>query len=145
MFSKACEYGIKSALYIAEQSLKSDKKVGVKDIAKEIGSPEAFTAKTLQILTKNNIVSSIKGPAGGFYISKDKLKTIKLSHIVMVIDGDQIYKGCGLGLNQCNERKPCPVHHKFKIVREELANLLEKTSLHEMATGLNSGLTFLKV
>lgn len=144
MFSKACEYGIKATLYIAEQALNSEKKTGVKDIAKAIDSPEAFTAKIMQILSKNKIVNSSKGPSGGFYIPKKNLEKIKLSAIVKAIDGDQIYVGCGLGLSQCNAEKPCPVHDQFKVVRDELANMLTKTSLLELATGLDSGLTFLK-
>jgi Rrf2 family protein len=144
MFSKACEYGLKATLYIAEQALKSEKKTGVKDIAKQIDSPEAFTAKIMQILSRNKIVNSLKGPSGGFYIPKENLEKIKLSEIVKAIDGDDIYRGCGLGLSQCNAEKPCPVHDKFKLIREELANMLTQTSLLEMANGLGSGLTFLK-
>lgn len=144
MFSKACEYGIKATLYIAEQAVKSDKKTGVKDIAKAIDSPEAFTAKILQILTKQKIINSLKGPSGGFYIQKNKLEKIKLSVIVKAIDGDHIYKGCGLGLDQCNAEKPCPVHDKFKEIRDGLADMLNNTTLLELATGLDSGLTFLK-
>lgn len=144
MFSKACEYGIKATLYIAEQALNSDKKTGVKDIAKEIDSPEAFTAKIMQILSRNKIVHSLKGPSGGFYIPKEDLAEIKLSQIVEAIDGDQIYRGCGLGLAQCNAEKPCPVHDKFKLIRDELAKMLTETSLLELANGLDSGLTFLK-
>lgn len=144
MFSKACEYGIKATLYIAEQALNSDKKTGVKDIAKQIDSPEAFTAKILQILSKNKIIKSAKGPSGGFYIPKEQLENIKLNVIVKAIDGDQIYKGCGLGLSQCNAEKPCPVHDQFKVIRDELARMLNNTSLLELATGLDSGLTFLK-
>jgi Rrf2 family protein len=144
MFSKACEYGLKATLYIAEQALKSEKKTGVKDIAKQIDSPEAFTAKIMQILSRNKIVNSLKGPSCGFYIPKEILEKIKLSEIVKAIDGDDIYRGCGLGLSQCNAEKPCPVHDKFKHIREELANMLTQTSLLEMANGLGSGLTFLK-
>lgn len=144
MFSKACEYGIKATLCIAQQALKSDKKTGVKDVSKAIESPEAFTAKIMQILSKNKIVSSTKGPSGGFYIPKKDLDSIKLSAIVKAIDGDHIYKGCGLGLSQCNASKPCPVHDQFKVVRDELAKMLNNTTLLELATGLDSGLTFLK-
>ncbi|WP_107038551.1 RrF2 family transcriptional regulator [Brumimicrobium mesophilum] len=144
MFSKACEYGIKATLHIAEQALNSNEKTGVKDISKHIDSPEAFTAKIMQILSKNNIVKSVKGPSGGFYINKKDLEKIKLSAIVKAIDGDKIYVGCGLGLSQCNEAKPCPVHDQFKVVRDELAKMLTNTTLLELATGLDFGLTFLK-
>lgn len=142
MFSKACEYAIKSAIYIAEQS-NLDKRVGIKEIAKAIDSPEAFTAKILQQLSKEQIIDSVKGPSGGFSIDKKKLQTLKLSQIVKAIDGDHIYKGCGLGFKECSEKKPCPVHDKFKIVRNELRKMLEDTSIQELSVNLKKGLTFL--
>jgi Rrf2 family iron-sulfur cluster assembly transcriptional regulator len=143
MFSKACEYGIRAAIYIAGQSMQ-DKRVRLKDISKKIDSPEAFTAKVLQMLAKNNIIKSVKGPNGGFDIDKKQMVKIKLSDIVYAIDGDSIYRGCGLGLKECSEKRPCPVHDKFKSIREELTSMLETTSIYELSIGLKDGLTFLK-
>jgi Rrf2 family transcriptional regulator, iron-sulfur cluster assembly transcription factor len=142
MFSKTCEYAIRATIYIAEQS-NLDKRVGLKDIAKAIGSPEAFTAKILQQLSKDQIIDSVKGPSGGFSIDKKKLKILKLSKVVEAIDGDSIFKGCALGFKECSERKPCPVHNKFKLVREDLRKMLEDTSVLELTLNLEKGLTFL--
>lgn len=143
MFSKACEYGIRAVIYIAVQS-NEGKRVSLKSIAKEINSPEAFTAKILQELVKNDIIDSVKGPSGGFEVERKKMKDIKLSHIVSAIDGDRIYKGCGLGLKDCSETHPCPVHNKFKKIRTDLRNMLENTTVYELSLGLKKGLTFLK-
>lgn len=143
MFSKACEYGIKAVIYIAVQSVNA-KRTTLKDICKEIDSPEAFTAKILQQLTKNKIINSVKGPAGGFEIEKKNLSKIKLSHIVAAIDGEDIYKGCGLGLKECSKIKPCPVHDNFKKIRSDLRKMLESTSLLDLASDLNDGITYLK-
>lgn len=143
MFSKACEYAIRATIYIAVQS-SQDKRVSLKDIAKEIGSPEAFTAKILQQLSRNKIVDSVKGPSGGFTIDKQSMSKIRLSQIVTAIDGDSIYKGCGLGLKECSEKQPCPVHDKFKLIRDELKRMLHNTSVYELSVGLEKGLTFLK-
>lgn len=143
MFSKACEYGIKATIYIAMQSLQG-RRVSLKEIAEKVGSPTAFTAKILHQLAKNDILVSTKGPAGGFQIEKQRIDEIKLSDIVFAIDGGSIYEGCGLGLEKCNANKPCPVHYKFVIVRDELKQMLESTSLFELATGLEVGLTYLK-
>ena len=131
MFSKSCEYGLRAAIFIAEQS-SMENKVGLKVIAKAIDSPEAFTAKVLQSLTKNNIVTSIKGPYGGFMIEESRLKQIKLSDIVSVLDGDSIYTGCGLGLKQCDENSPCPLHYKFIEIRERLREMLEGNTLYDV-------------
>lgn len=131
MFSKSCEYGLRATIYVAEQSTLNTK-VGLKAIAEAIDSPEAFTGKILQALTKNNIITSIKGPYGGFIIEDYRLKEIKLSEIVKVLDGDKIYTGCGLGLKQCNETSPCPLHYKFVAVRENLRKMLEENTLYDI-------------
>lgn len=142
MFSKACEYGIKAMIFIAQKS-KEESRIGLKEIAREINSPEAFTAKILQQLTRDGLLHSLKGPTGGFTLSTSA-EAINLAAIVASIDGDSIYKGCGLGLEQCSESKPCPLHWKFKSVRDDLRNMLENTSLAETSTSLNEGIAFLK-
>ena len=74
MFSKACEYGLRAIIYVAQQS-SQNVKVGLSTLVEEIDSPQAFTAKVMRKLTLNNIVTSIKGPYGGFMIESDKLET----------------------------------------------------------------------
>jgi len=143
MFSKACEYGIKASIYIAEQSL-NDRKVSLKEVAKAIESPEAYTSKILQQLSRNKIIISTKGPSGGFSMDKKSIDKIKLSTIVSALDGNSIYIGCGLGLKQCNEKKPCPVHFQFKVIRDELKKMLETTSVKSLTIDLENGLTSLK-
>lgn len=143
MFSKACEYTIRATVYIAEQS-QEHQRVSLKDIAREIDSPEAFTAKILQQLVRNNIIYSIKGATGGFEINPGKMKSIKLSDIVLAIDGDGIYKLCVLGLKDCSEEYPCPVHHKYKYIKKDIRGMLENTNVLEMSKGLKEGLTCLR-
>ena len=143
MFSKACEYGIKASIFIAEQSL-LDRKVSLKEVAEAIESPSAYTSKILQRLSRSNIINSDKGPTGGFSMNKIELDKVKLSSIVYAIDGDAVYTGCGLGLKKCKENKPCPVHSQFKLIREELKKMLETTTVKTLATDFEKGLTFLK-
>jgi Rrf2 family protein len=142
MFSKACEYGIRATLYIANQSLQN-RRVSLMEIAKAVGTPEAFTAKILQQLVKTKIVESLTGPSGGFIIDKKKISKIMLSQIVTAIDGRSIYNGCGLGLKKCNAKKPCPVHDKFAEIRNNLKLMLETTSVEELTRGVESGVTYL--
>jgi Rrf2 family iron-sulfur cluster assembly transcriptional regulator len=143
MFSKACEYGIRSCIYIATQSLNS-KRPSIREIAKEVGSPEPFTAKILQKLVKNNIIESAKGPSGGFFINTENISKIILRDIVFSIDGPDIYKNCGLGMKECSEVKPCPIHNQFKIIKNGLKEMLDTTNLHQLTLGLEGGMTFLK-
>jgi len=143
MFSKACEYGIRATIYIAMQSLEGNR-VNLKEIGTAIDSPVAFTAKILQQLVKHNIVESVKGAKGGFQIERSRIDSIKLNQIVSAIDGDKIFKGCALGLSECNDSLPCPVHSKFKEIRDNLEQMTKETGIYELATGLEVGLTYLK-
>lgn len=143
MFSKACEYAIRSTIYLALQS-ENDKRVSLKELARAIDSPEAFTAKILQQLVHSGIVHSLKGPRGGFALEPHQRFTTTLSEVVYAIDGDSMFKGCGLGLKSCNEKKPCPVHDKFVAIRAQMKDMLEHTTIDELAHGLKEGITFLK-
>lgn len=142
MFSKACQYGIKAMIYIGTQSLKNER-VKIGEIVEKVGSPEAFTAKILSDLVKNGLIESLKGPYGGFYIPLNQMESTKVIQIVSVIDGDDIFLGCGLGLKECNAQEPCPMHSKFVKIRSELKQALETTSLLELANGIKSGQSIL--
>lgn len=142
MFSKSCEYGIRAIIYIASENEKGEK-VGICEICKNIEAPEHFTAKILQILSRNKIVSSQKGVHGGFFID-DFQKDIRLIDVVTAIDGKALFTGCGLGLKQCSEANPCPLHNKFKAIRNDIKRMLEETSIDELARNLKKGKAVLK-
>lgn len=143
MFSKACEYGIRATVFIARES-KNQNRSGLKTIAKAINSPEAFTAKILQNLVQKEIIKSIKGPQGGFFMDPESNNTV-LAEIVKAIDGDSIMHGCALGLEKCSEDHPCPLHTDFAKIRGNLNIMLETTTVLELTKRLDSGESFLKV
>lgn len=142
MFSKACEYGIKAVIYIATQSIEGNR-VKISDVAENAGSPEAYTGKIMSLLTKNQIVNSVTGPYGGFELDAGKMDRLTVADIVHAIDGDAIYNGCALGLDECNEQEPCPLHHDFVSIRNKLKYMLENTTVAVLATQLKEGKSIL--
>jgi Rrf2 family protein len=142
MFSKACEYAIRAVMFVAQKS-KDGARVGIREIAKGIDSPEHFVAKILQDLSRKGIIQSQKGPSGGFYLD-DRSLNASLADIVRTVDGDDIFTGCALGLKQCSEAKPCPLHHEFKKIRDDLSHLLQHTSVGEFSAQLDRNRLFLK-
>ncbi|GAB3179426.1 RrF2 family transcriptional regulator [Telluribacter humicola] len=141
MISKACKYGIRATAFVASKA-GQEIKLNVKEIAREVDAPEAFTAKVLQILNKHRIITSLKGPYGGFYIEEYQMEQPVLN-IVHAIDGLSIFRECGLGLKQCSEKHPCPMHDKFKIARETLRDVFQQTTIRQLANELSKGTTFL--
>jgi DNA-binding IscR family transcriptional regulator len=95
----------------------------------------------LQDLVKNDLLTSGKGPNGGFHIKGDDSKIFP-SEIVHSIDGEMIFIGCALELETCPEEHPCPVHHKFKAVRDHLTGMLMTRSLKDVADHINIGISF---
>lgn len=142
MFSKTCEYAIRASIFIAQRS-KQGNRVSIKEIAEGIDSPEHFIAKILQELSRKDLVLSIKGPNGGFYHDPASLQR-SLADVVKTFDGDKIFSGCALGLKQCSESHPCPIHDEFKKIRTNIQVLLEKTRLKDFTHETEKKLTFLK-
>ncbi len=143
MFSKTCEYGLRAVIYIAHQS-ESNLRVGVTSIAENIGSPKAFTAKILQQLTRGGIVNSVKGPNGGFEIDNSSLDKVRLGDIIRLLDGDGIFKGCALGLDECDPQHPCPVHDQFAKIRNDLKKMLNETTLAVLVNRKDMDLSWLR-
>lgn len=141
MFSKACEYAIRAMIYILTET-SDGSKVGIRDIAKNIDAPEPFVAKVLQVLSRRRIVASVKGPNGGFFAEPANKKT-PLIEIVRAIDGDHLFISCGLGIKNCSEKKPCPIHYEYKDVRDRIIRMLKQNTIEDLATGLVEGESFL--
>lgn len=137
IFSKTCEYGIRAVFYIAQRSHEGHK-CGIKEIAEHINSPEAFLAKILQKLSKAGLILSAKGPNGGFYFDDRGLKQ-PLAAIVNAIDGNDIFIGCAMGLHQCSEDNPCPLHSEFKKVRTQITDMMHKTTIGKFNAQLLNG------
>jgi Rrf2 family iron-sulfur cluster assembly transcriptional regulator len=141
MISKACQYALRAVIFLASKA--DDKiKLNVKQIAKEIDAPEAFTAKTLQLLNKHKIITSLKGPYGGFFIEDYQMDT-PIIDIVHAIDGLQIFTACGLGLKQCSAAHPCAFHDIYTILRNSLQKAFEKTTIRKLAKKIENGTHFL--
>lgn len=137
MFSKACEYAIRAVVYIASET-RDERKVGILEICDHIEAPQHFTAKILQTLSRKHIVNSQKGVNGGFFMDSSQMKK-SLRDIVEAIDGTQVFIGCGLGLKQCSETTPCPIHNQFKDIRNRLTKMMESTTIDTLANRLRNG------
>ena len=142
MFSKSCENAIRAIIYLASES-RQDQMVGIVEICENIEAPQHYTAKLLQVLTRNKLVSSQKGIHGGFYLTKEQ-RDEPLISVVKAIDGPSLFTGCGLGLKHCNEKEPCPIHDEFKSVRNGIRKMLEETTIDKLGKKIKKGDSVLK-
>lgn len=131
MLSEKCKYALRCVLYLSVHSSERNRINGV-TIAQNLEIPDAFTLKILQKLVSDGIISSVKGPNGGFYLSKKNRKK-KLMDVIKSIDGEDFFIQCGLGLKECSDKKPCPLHHDFVKARKIFLKTLAKMSIDKLS------------
>ena len=138
MVSKSSQYALRAGIYIASRH-GEEKHIGMKEIAEAIEAPTAFTAKVMQVLTKNDIISAVRGAKGGFYMEGYQLKQ-PILNIVQAVEGVDTFTSCGLGLKHCSNKNPCPIHDSYQDVRTRMLKLFQKTSVKMLADKHNRGM-----
>ncbi|HEU4901363.1 MAG TPA: Rrf2 family transcriptional regulator [Flavisolibacter sp.] len=142
MLSTSCKYALRAAVYLMSQAGKM-RKAGIREIADEIEANEHTTGKILQLLAKEEIIASAKGPNGGFYIPPGA-RPVFLIDIIKVVDGVDAFFECGLGLKKCSEKQPCPIHFTFKAAREKLYHEFCSLSIQDLAKDIEKGKAYLR-
>jgi Rrf2 family transcriptional regulator, iron-sulfur cluster assembly transcription factor len=117
MFSKSFGYALRGILYIATMQ-DERRKIRVDEIASKLAVPRHFMGKILKNLVKHGVLQSTKGPYGGFFVNDVTLST-SILQIVLLTDGDGMFKNCMLRLHECSTQNPCPLHHKVVKMRDE--------------------------
>jgi Rrf2 family iron-sulfur cluster assembly transcriptional regulator len=137
MLSNTSKYAVRAMIYLAINAGNSTK-TGIKKISSELAIPAPFLAKILQILAKHKLLTSSKGPNGGFSLGRDARK-ITLYEIVTVIDGGDIFDKCIISLRTCNEENiPCPLHHKYETLRNEIKQLFQLQDIGNLASDIRA-------
>lgn len=141
MFSKATEYAMRATIYIAQES-SEENKLSIEEISTAIDSPQSFTAKILQSLTRENVISAVRGPNGGFFIS-EKAKKKPARSILRAMGEDDILEKCVLGLKKCSEKQPCPMHEEYKSIKQQLIKLFVTKTIYQLAADIKDGVVFI--
>ena len=131
MLSKSSKYAIRAVLFLSSKA-SFENKMGSKYIAEQLKIPAPFLAKTLQELSKKGIISSLKGPNGGFYLNK-KNNTKNLFDIIACIDHLEKFENCFLGQLECNDQNPCVIHHIYAPFKNKLIKKMKNKTILDMA------------
>jgi len=137
MLSKSSEYAIRALVFVQLRNWEQ-KRPGVGEIAKEIEAPEAYTAKILQTLTKNKLMDSMKGRGGGFFFNNNQSK-LSMYDVIRVVEGDEGFHKCGFGLKQCSDENPCPMHEKYKVVRDGFFDIVKTETIKSLSEKILHG------
>ncbi|MEE9349489.1 MAG: Rrf2 family transcriptional regulator [Flavobacteriaceae bacterium] len=141
MLTNLSKYAIRSVLYLAIHT-NEDKKIGSKEVANIIKVPAPFLAKILQSLVKKGLISSSKGPNGGFYLTPKNNQNSMLD-IVACTEGIDLFKACFLGLERCGDDNPCAIHHMVAPFKKAMIDGMGDKTIAQFAKETKDGKSFL--
>jgi Rrf2 family protein len=128
LISKTAEYGLRAVIFIAGGS---GKPLRANEIAQALGVPANYLSKILHALARASLLTSQRGPRGGFQlaVSPDE---IHLAAIIEPLDPEMLRQVCLLGNAECGGQEACAVHERWKRAREPLLAFFEETTVADV-------------
>jgi Rrf2 family protein len=127
--TRASSYALQAVAYMAQQKTQ-DKPVASHHIAAARHIPERFLLKVLKPLVSARVLTSIKGPNGGYRLAKPADK-ISMLEVLEAVDGPI------RGFAPLGEDSNGPLGHKLETICKDTAAAtrrhLEKVSVSELA------------
>lgn len=118
---------------IALRHLQQNKE-GVLSSSKEIASqhdiPKELLAKILQLLVKNKILISIKGPAGGYKLAMDPTK-INMTKFFEIMEGPVGIMDCYFD-SGCDKLNNCTIRTPINRINDSIRSMFDKMTLAEI-------------
>ena len=132
IYSKTCEYAIRSLGYFVDRG--KDAWVTVETISRQTGVPGPYIAKIFQCLVQKNILLSRRGARGGYSLRMDPSK-LTLIQVIKALDDIEKspFSNCIMGLHQCNDRNPCPLHLIWMDAKERMLTKLSHHTVSDIA------------
>ncbi len=128
LFSTATGYALRALAALPEDGSYSL----AKDLASNLGLPGPYLAKILQTLAQEGMLNSVRGPRGGFRLSRPAHR-ITVGEVVNVLDGLDSMSGCVMGFINCDGRnKPCPLHDAWCEVKSHLDAAMSMVTIRDL-------------
>ncbi len=127
MISKTAEYALRAVLFIARQS----RPTRANEISKALDVPSNYLSKILHSLARAGILTSGRGPRGGFQLAKPA-NEMALAELLEALDPSVLRADCLLGNPSCSDETACAVHDYWKQVREPVCLFFRNTTVADV-------------
>jgi Rrf2 family protein len=129
IYSKSCEHLLRIFSQIPQKT--SDQAFLAKTICRKAKVSESSARKGLQLLVSKGILKAVSGPGGGYQFFVHP-KKIPLLDVIEALDGKESYLKCVMGMPQCDQNNPCPMHDTWKDLRQRLSKEFKTTSVFDL-------------
>jgi Rrf2 family protein len=129
MLSQTAEYALRATLYLARQP--HGRPVTADVIARALGAPANYMAKTLNALARAGILTGLRGPTGGFRLVRDPAH-LTVAEIAGTFDEPVAHPMCLLGGRPCSSAQPCEAHVRWTTVTDAMREPLRTTTVADL-------------
>jgi len=130
ILSQTAVYALKAVLYLAEAE--GEELARVEDIAKALDVPRNYLSKILHTLARSGLLSSTRGPRGGFRLGVDASK-LTLQRVIDPFDEVVGRSRCLLGRAQCSDANPCAAHARWKDLSASVKAFFSETTVEDLS------------
>jgi len=121
-------YAVTAMLDLAFHS--HQKPVTLTDIATRQTISLSYLEQLFARLRKAGMVKGVRGPGGGYKLSRAALD-INIADIIAAVDEEVDSTKCG-GKSNCQDNQPCLTHDLWMGLSEQIRNYLKEISLGEL-------------
>ncbi len=129
IFNAPVQYAIRAMTYLGEQEV--GKLSSIREISRAADIPMPYLAKIINRLARRRLVIAKRGPAGGVALGRAASR-ITIEQIVETMGGLQGAGKCILGISECGDSVPCPLHDSWKSVRESLQQKMREETVKDL-------------
>ena len=126
-------YGLRAMVNIAMNGSKAA--TSIADISKEEGISATYLEQLMNRLRRKGLIESIRGPKGGYVLSKDAGK-ITVGDIVKTLEGDIYPVSCITDktelINSCKSGKNCVPKIIWHKLAKAISDCLESVTLEDL-------------
>lgn len=108
----------------------TDGPVTLADISQRQGISLSYLEQLFSRLRKNELVSSVRGPGGGYLLSRDGA-TINIAQIIDAVNETVDATNCQ-GKGNCNRGEMCLTHHLWQDLSSQIHQFLANISLNTL-------------
>jgi len=98
--------------------------------------PPFYLAKVLQDLGRAGLLKSARGRGGGFFLSRPADQITLLEVVSAVEDPRRLEHECVLGIDDCSDDAPCPMHDTWKDFRDQALDALRTLTVARLVEEL---------
>lgn len=123
------QHAIRIMTYIVKANEKNFYKA--KEISEVLNIPYKYLSKIMTELVNANILTSVQGREGGYFIAKEA-KDISVKDILEAVKESTHGTQCLLGTGVCSENKKCFLHDKWIQPKKTILDMFTNTTLENI-------------